>query len=597
MSRESLATPLRELLPRVRPHRKALALAALFLVLSSAIGLVFPLVVGYLLDAAFEAGDSRLLDRIALTLAILFLLQAVLNFGQTYLLSATGERVVAGIRTDLFDHLLTLPPAFFGERRTGELMSRLTADVGLLQSVLSHQVAEFLRQALYLAGAVVLLTLTHARLTATTLVVVPVVVGTAFFFGRRLRRASTGVQDRVAEATAVAEEAVSQIRVVQSFVQERAESGRYRDRIGEAVRVALGRAVTRGAFFGAITFAAFGAMVVVLWQGGRLVLAGQLTAGTLVAFLLYAVTAAAAVGALASLYSSYQEASGAAERVFELLRTRSELPEPAEPHPLPSHVRGDLRFEGVWFRYDAAPPVDGEGEERSSPWVLREVDLHVRPGETVALVGPSGAGKSTLVSLVPRFWDPTRGRISLDGAELRELRLAELRENVGLVPQETLLFSGSIRENIAYGRPDATEDEIRTAARAAHAEEFIRLLPAGYDTRVGERGVKLSGGQRQRISLARAILKDPAVLILDEATSNLDAESEAVIEEALETLLEGRTTLIIAHRLSTVRRADRLVVLEAGEIVEEGTHAELLERGGLYARLHARQQFVPDAVA
>lgn len=583
--------PIRDLLPRVRPHAGALAGAGLFLVLSSAIGLVFPLVVGYLLDAAFETGNGALLDRIALVLLGLFALQAVFNFAQTYLLSATGERVVAKLRTDLFAHLLSLPAAFFADRRTGELSSRLSADVTLLQNLVSHQVSEFSRQVLYLVGAVVLLTITHARLTATTLLVVPIVVWAAFFFGRRLRRASTGVQDQVAEATAVAEQAVSQIRTVQGFAQEPAERQRYDGRIAAAVRLALGRAVTRGVFFGAITFAAFGAVTVVLWQGGRLVLAGDLTAGTLVAFLLYAVTVAAAVGTLASLYSSYQEAAGAAERVFELLGTESDVKDPARPAPLPRPIRGEVRFERVAFQYGdgTEPPATVEGDAKK-PWSLQGIDLTLHPGETVALVGPSGAGKTSLAALIPRFWDPRDGRITLDGVDLRRLRLAELRGAVGAVPQETPLFSGTIRENIAYADPAASDEAVRTAARTANAEEFIRALPNGYATLVGERGIKLSGGQRQRIAIARALLKNPAVLILDEATSNLDAESEGLIEEALVTLLEGRTTLIIAHRLSTVRRADRVVVLDRGRIVEEGSHADLLEReDGLFARLHARQ--------
>jgi ATP-binding cassette, subfamily B, bacterial MsbA len=445
-----------------------------------------------------------------------------------------------------------------------------------------------MRQLVYLIGALVLLTLTHPHLTFTTLLVVPVVVGTALVFGRMLRRVSTTVQDRIAEGTAAAEEAVSQIRTVQSFVQEDAEVGRYGGRIEAAVRSALRRSAVRGLFFSVISLAAFGAIVVVLWQGGRLVLAGQLTAGTLVSFLLYAVTVAFAVGGLASLWSGYQEAAGAAQRVFELLRTEPDLKEPLRPRSLPARVDGDIRFDDVWFEYGSGGPV--EAEPTTDPrWVLAGVDLHIRPGEIVAIVGPSGAGKTTLVSLVSRFWDPQHGRVLLDGIDVRDLTLADLRANIGMVAQETPLFSGSIRDNIAYGRPAASDAEIEDAARAAHAHEFIRLLPQGYDTVVGERGVKLSGGQRQRIAIARALLKDPAVLILDEATSNLDAESEGLIEDALGTLLEGRTTLIIAHRLSTVRRADRLLVVEDGRIIEEGSHADLLHRGGLYARLHARQ--------
>ena len=545
---------------------------------SAAIGLAFPLVVGWLLDAAFVRGNRALLDRVALGLLALFGAQALLTYAQTWLLGATGERAVAGLRQELFDKLLTLPPGFFAERRTGELVSRLTTDVGLLQGVLSHQIAEFARQVLALAGGIILLTVMQPRLTLTALGVVPVVVGTAVLLGRRLRRMSTGVQDRVAEATAVAEEAMSQIRTVQGFVQEPAERSRFGGRLARVVEYAIARARVRGVFFAAITFATFGAVVFVLWQGGVLVLEGRLTAGTLIAFLLYTVSIAAAVGALASFFSAYQESVGAAERVFELLETPPAIADPPAPVPLPLPVRGRVELRDVSFRYHPGSPLALDG-----------VDLDVAPGETVALVGPSGAGKTTLVSLLPRFWDPTAGAVRLDGLDVRELRLADLRGAIGLVPQEPALFSGTIRENIAYARPDASAEAVLAAARAAHAAEFVERLPDRWDTLVGERGVKLSGGQRQRIAIARAILKDPAVLVLDEATSSLDNESERLIEDAMERLLEGRTTIIIAHRLSTVRRADRILVLDAGRIVEEGAHADLLARGGLYARLHQKQ--------
>jgi subfamily B ATP-binding cassette protein MsbA len=571
---------LARLWPRVRPYRGGLALATLALLASAGIGLAFPQIVRYLLDAAFLRHDRGLLDRIGVLLLVLFAVQAGLNYVQTYYLSATGERAVAGLRRELFDKLLTMPPGFFADRRTGELTSRLTTDIGLLQSVMSHQIAEFSRQALALLGGVVILSLMQPRLTFTALGVVPIVVGSAFYFGRRLRRITTGVQDKVAEATAVAEEALSQIRTVQSFVQEPAERQRYGDRVLASVRSALIRAEVRGVFFGVLTFSTFGGIVFVLWQGGLLVLDGKLSPGALVSFLLYTVTIAAAIGGLASFFSSYQEAVGAAQRVFELLETVPRIADQPSPQALPQPVRGEVTFERVSFRYQP---------DRDAPWVLHHIELAVAPGEIVALVGPSGAGKTTLVSLLPRFWDVGEGRILLDGVDIRDLRLADLRGAIGLVPQEPALFSGTVRENIAYGRPSAAHHAIEAAARAAHAHEFVERLPQGYETVVGERGVKLSGGQRQRIAIARALLKDPAVLILDEATSSLDTESERLIEDAMERLLAGRTTLIIAHRLSTVRRADRLIVLDHGSIVEEGSHADLLARGGLYARLYQHQ--------
>lgn len=581
---------LRRFFPRVRPYAGRLAVAALCLVLASAAGLAFPQIVRHLLDAAFLRHDGRLLDRIAVALLLLFAVQALLNMVQVYLLTSTAERVIATLRTDLFAHLVTLSPGFFTERRTGELTSRLTSDTSVLQTVLSTNLSEFARQTLFLIGGIVLLTLTHPALTATTLSVVPVVVAAAFLFGRMLRRASLGVQDRIAEATGTADEAFAQIRTVQSFTAEPEETRKYDAHLRDVVDAAVRRAGVRGVFFGVLTFFGFGGVVAVLWEGGRLVLAGQLTPGALVSFLLYALYVAGAVASLASLFGAYQEAAGAATRIFDLLDTAPTIRDAPQARALPRPDRGEVALEDVRFRY--APDL---------PDALDGVSLRIGHGEIVALVGPSGAGKTTVASLLPRFWDVTGGRITFDGIDIRELRLHELRAAIGIVPQEPTLFSGTVRDNIAYalaaqGVP-VTDAAVEGAARAANAHDFIARLPDGYATRVGERGVKLSGGQRQRLAIARVFLKDPTLVILDEATSSLDSESERAVEAAMEELLRGRSTLIIAHRLSTVLRADRVVVIDRGRVVETGTHADLLAAEGTYARLYRGQFRAADRAA
>jgi len=572
---------LRRLLGYTRPYRVGIAVAAVATLLAAGFNLVFPQVIGRLVDASFlriGSGDTSTLDRTVLLLILVFALQALFTGVQTYLLSRAGEGVVADLRRALYAHLLTLSPRFFENRRTGELTSRLTSDVSTVQGAVSTALAQLFSQTLTLTGAVVILVLTNPRLSLVMLSIVPLVVLAGVFFGRRLRRISREYQDRVASANASAEEAISGIRVVQSFTAERVEAERYGDLIRDSFRVALKRARLRAAFMPTVIFAMFSSLGVVLWYGGRLVLQGDLTPGQLISFLFYTITVAASIGAFTGLVTQFQEALGASSRIFELLDTPSDLKEAARPTPLHT-AQGRVTLEGVNFTY-------GDHDDRP---VLRGLDLDVKPGEIIALVGPSGAGKSTLVALVPRFYDVTAGRVLLDGVDVRDLALRDLRAHVGIVPQETQLFSGSLRDNIAYGRPGATQADIEAAARAANAHDFIVSFPDGYDTMVGERGVKLSGGQRQRVAIARALLKDPRVLILDEATSALDSESEAVVQEAVDRLMIGRTTLVIAHRLSTVRGADRIVVLDGGRVQDVGSHDELMQRGGLYRDLHERQ--------
>lgn len=570
---------LRRLLAYTRPYRAELIVAIIATLIGSAFGLLFPLVIGRLVDASFlriGSADTTVLDRTVLILIGVFALQAFFSAVQSYLLSRVGEGVVADLRRTVYRHLLTLSPRFFETRKTGEITSRLTSDISTLQGVVSSALVQIFSQTLTLVGTVIILFVTNWRLSLLMLSIVPVVVLAAFYFGRLLRKVSKEFQDRVADANARAEEAIGGIRVVQAFTAEPLEARTYADLIGASFKVALRRARIRAIFNPVVFFAMFTAIGIVLWYGGRLVIAGELTPGQLVAFLVYTFSVAGAVGAFSGLFSQFQEALGASSRIFELLDEKSDLPEPANPLKLGS-VRGEVRFEQVSFGYG----------ERGV--VLEDVSLAAQPGEVVALVGPSGAGKSTLISLIPRFYDPTAGRILLDGVDIRDLTLYDLRSNIALVPQETQLFSGTVAENIRYGKPGASDAEVIEAAKAANAHEFITSFPDGYATIVGERGIKLSGGQRQRVAIARALLKNPRILILDEATSSLDSESEALVQEALEVLMQGRTTFVIAHRLSTIRSADKIVVLEAGRIVQQGTHQELLAAGGLYKELYELQ--------
>ena len=573
---------LRRLGPRVRPYRAPLLLAGVLMFFSVSIGLAFPLMVRELLDAAFLASDSALLNRIATGLLLLFAVLAVINFAQSYLTASVSEKVVADLRRDLFRGLVFQSPGFFASRRVGELSSRLASDSGLIQGVLRFGVPEIIRQVTFLVGALVLVTITHPRLTLVTLTAIPFAALVGWFFGRRVRRLSTRIQDRLADAVARAEQVFTQIRTVQSFTREHFESEAYGSAVNQARDEGLRRAMARASLTGAVTFAAFGAVVMVLWEGGRLVLAGALSPGTLVAFLLYAVTISGAITSLAGFWGNLQEAAGAARRIFEIVDHPVDIASPKNPRPLSTPVRGVVRYERVTFRY-----------EPDLPRVLDGVDLVLDEGETVALVGSSGSGKSTLASLIPRFFDVEGGSVTIDGIDVRELALDDLRGRVGIVPQEPMLFGGTVRDNLVYGNLDASQAEIEEASRAAHAAEFIETFPDGYDQVVGERGVTLSAGQRQRVAIARVMLERPKLLILDEASSSLDSESEALVQDALERLMGGRTTLVIAHRLSTVIRSDRILVLDQGRIIDQGSHLELLERSEVYDRLYRRQTHEP----
>ena len=577
LDRESLRL-FRRVLGYVRPYGRWLVVSVIALLFSVALGLILPLVIRNLVDVVLIDQNVARLNQIAALLLVVFVVQALFSFVHRLSLSYVGERSIADIRIKVFSHLQRLSLQFYADRRTGEIISRLTNDVSLLQEAVTTNLVSLLRQLLTLLGAVALLFFLNWRLTLIILVSVPVITLIMVFLGRKIRAAAVAVQDHLAEAASVAQEATAGIRIVKSFAREAHEIGRFRDAVNETFSSAMHRARITAILAPSIGFLAFTSITLTLWFGSYEVIQGRLTAGGLVAYLVYTMMVAAPVSSLAGLYAQFQSALGAADRLFSLLDTEPDVVEKADAEPLPP-AAGHVIFENVSFDYTEAAPL------------LRDVSFYARPGQIVALVGPSGAGKSTLVNLVPRFYDVGVGRITIDGHDVRDVTLHSLRAQIGLVPQETTLFSDTVRANIRYGRLEATQEEIEAAARAANAHDFIvEELSDGYDTRVGERGVKLSGGQRQRVAIARAILKDPRILILDEATSSLDSESEALVQEALERLMAGRTSFVIAHRLSTVLNADRILVLDRGRLVQQGTHAELLrERDGLYFRLYQMQ--------
>jgi ATP-binding cassette subfamily B protein len=570
---------LRSLLPFLAPHWALLGGALAALLIAAAAMLALPAVLRQLIDHGLASADSRVLNGYLagfLAAAAAFGVFAALRF---YLVTWLGERVVADLRQAVYRRVVRMDPSFFEVTRTGEVLSRLTADTTLVQAIAGVNLSITLRSLLNLIGALVMLALTSTRLTIWIVVLMPIVIVPLIVVGRRVRRLSRRAQDRIADTSSLVDETLNAIQTVQAFTLEELQSRRYAEAVEDSFVAAIRRTRVRAALTGLGTMLVFGGITYVLWLGAHAVLGRDMTWGQLSQFFVYAAIVGASAAALTEMWGEVQRAAGAMERLTELLAARPAIAAPVQPLALPGRVRGDIAFEHVNFRYPSRPDT----------LALDDYTLSVRSGETVAVVGPSGAGKSTSFQLLLRFYDPESGRIAIDGSDIRRLRPEELRLQIGFVPQDTVLFGTSARENIGYGRPGATDAQIEAAARAAAADQFLRELPAGYDTFLGERGTRLSGGQRQRIAIARAILKDPPILLLDEATSALDAESERLVQAALGELMRGRTTLVIAHRLATVLKADRIVVLEAGRVVAVGNHAQLMRSSPIYARVAALQ--------
>ncbi|MEM8744069.1 MAG: ABC transporter transmembrane domain-containing protein [Pseudomonadota bacterium] len=577
--------PLARLWPYVIRYKSMVGLAFAALVASAAAMLALPLAVRRMIDYGFSGEDPNLIDQyFAMLLAVGGLL-AVASATRFYAVNWLGERVVADVRRDVFAHLATLSPSFYEVNHSGEVMSRLTADTTQIKAAAGSSASQALRNTVMLIGSVVMMLVTSVKLSGLIIAVIPIVVLPLIAYGRVVRRLSRTAQDTLADASAFAGENLAAVQTMQAFTYEGGVIARFARAVERSFGAARARMKARAGLTAITIFLVFAGVVGILWYGAQDVLAGTMSAGRLGQFVLYSAFAAGALGELSEVWGEVQQAAGSAERLSELLDEKADIAAPAHPKPLPEPPRGEIAFSNVSFAYPT----------RAGEQALENVSFEVAPGETVALVGPSGAGKSTVFSLLLRFYDPQKGRVLIDGVPVKDADLQELRSRMALVPQEPALFADTVRENIRYGAPDASDAEIEAAAELAYADTFITALPEGYETHLGERGITLSGGQRQRIAIARAILRDAPILLLDEATSALDAESEREVQQALERVMEGRTTLVIAHRLATVQRADRILVLNEGLIAEQGSHGELRKKRGVYARL-ADLQFAADAV-
>ena len=572
--------PLLALAPYVARYRGRAALAFISLTVAAITTLVVPIAVRRMIDFGFSPEGIALINSYFSVMIAVVAVLAAASASRYYLVMTIGERIVADLRRDVFAHLVSLSPAFFNSARSGELVSRLTADTTQIKSAVGASVSIALRNMMLFIGATAMMVITSPKLSGFVLLAIPLIVIPLVAFGRWVRRLSRNAQDTLADASAYASELIGAIRTVQAYTSERLATSRFGGEVEQAYDAARSSTRARAVLTLIIIFIVFSSVVAILWVGSHDVLTGQITPGRLGQFVLYAAFAATGLGQLSEVWGEVSAASGAAERLFEILRVKSQITAPPQPAALPQPARGDVGFENVSFAYPTRPDV----------LAVDNVSLSVKAGEKVAIVGPSGAGKSTLFHLLLRFYDPARGTISLDGVPVRSADPVDVRSRIALVPQDSVVFAASARENIRFGRPDASDAEVERAADLAHATEFLRRLPGGFEAQLGERGVTLSGGQRQRIAIARAILRDAPLLLLDEATSALDAESETLVQTALEELMRHRTTLVIAHRLATVLSCDRIMVIDQGRIVEQGTHAELVAANGLYARL-ARLQF------